>query len=373
MKDTKSVMINAVGVKDAFAGIGNCVLYLFNEVALASPNLKFKVFVADRMKDRYKYTAQNIEVVPVRLPYNSLFARIIWDQFVCPFYAFRSNLLISMMNAACVLSPVRQITFIYDLADVHMPERFSKLKILYLRMFRFFTMRRSVCVVTISEATKGDLVSLYENFSSLFKVIPLGYKKMSSDQRTIDVLKKCNLSDYLLFVSTIEPGKNLPRLIKAFKIFSKNHSSFKLVIVGAKGWGYSEVECTIKNEGLEDSVLCLGYVSEEELHTLYASASGFVFPSLYEGFGLPVLEAMQYFVPILTSNVSSLPEVGGKGVVYCEPKNLDDIYTNIEKLITKQKKDYEPFYREQLEKFTWYNGGCALQRIIFDNLNKVSL
>jgi len=364
-KNTKIILINAVGVKDVFAGIGHCVFHLFENVAKNSNDLQFKVYVADRMKDRYCFTTPNIEVIPVRLPRNSLVARILWDQLIVPILAYRAGLLISMMNAACVLSPISQITFIYDLADVEMPERFSKIKTHYLRLFRFFTMRRSKKILTISEATKRDLLTHYGNFEKLFQVIPLGFKKAQPNQETsTKEFLSLKLDKYFLFVSTIEPGKNIPRLICAFKKFQESHQDWKLVLVGAKGWGFQEVVSTISKEKIASHVMVLGYVSDTLLDTLYLNTDGFVFPSLYEGFGLPVLEAMQYFVPILTSNVSSLPEVGGAGVVYCDPMNIEEIAHGMERLLEKKKEDFKEAYLNQMTRYTWENGAKAVQKAI---------
>lgn len=359
------ISVNAVGVKDAFAGIGHCTLYLFDALAQRMPETRFRIFVAAAMQERYTYTAPNISVVPVRLPGNSLAARILWDQLVCPLRTIGSRLLFSMMNAACVLALTRQITFIYDLADVRMPQRFSRLKTMYLKLFRFFTMRRSRHILTISRATKQDLLQFYPRFEDKIVVIPLGHKSMAPGRtRGAQAAHDTRLKQYFLFVSTIEPGKNLPRLLRAFKRFLAGHRGWQLVVAGARGWGYAEFAATMAAEGLEDAVVETGYVSDQELDSLFRRCKGFVFPSLYEGFGLPVLEAMQYKIPILTSNVSSLPEVGGKGVVYCDPLDEADIAAGLEKLLTQKRSRYARYYTQQLETYTWEKGARVMLGVV---------
>src|SRR3990167_11051261 len=154
--------------------------------------------------------------------------------------------------------------------------------------------------------------------------------------------------NFFFFGGTLQPRKNLLRLIEAFSRIcqpelvsgsqSKRDSDLRqndteLVIVVKKGWLYEEILEAPKKFGVEDKVKFLDYVSDEDLPLLYKNALCFVLPSLYEGFGLPVLEAMQYGCPVITSNVSSLPEAGGDAAVYVDPESVDDIASKIKKVI----------------------------------------
>jgi glycosyltransferase involved in cell wall biosynthesis len=371
MKNTKTIAVNAVGVKDTFAGIGNLTFYTFNELALLTPNKQFHIYVSTRMQDKFRFTALNITIHQISLPFNSIIMRILWDQLICPFISLKHGLFISMMNAACILSQTKQITFIYDLADICMPERFSKKKVIYLKVLRYFTIRVSKQIITISDSTKRDFILHYPEFKELVKVIPLGCKKnISHTQAEANKVETLTDKDYFLFVSTIEPGKNIPRLLHAFEIFLRSHPTWNLIIIGSKSWGYPAVESTLRELKIDHAVQCLGYVSDQILEQLYKNASAFTFPSLYEGFGLPVLEAMQYYIPVLTSNVSSLPEVGGEGVVYCNPTDINDIAKGMEKLLTLKRSDYEEAYNKQLSYYTWENGAKTLKDIINTVLEK---
>jgi len=187
--------------------------------------------------------------------------------------------------------------------------------------------------------------------------------------------------EYILFVGTLQPRKNIVRLIEAFAFVchpelvsgsqSKRDSDLRqndiqLVIVGKKGWLFDEILKAPKKFGIEDKVKFLDFVADEDLPLFYKNALCFVLPSLYEGFGLPILEAMQYGCPVITSNVSSLPEAGGDAALYVNPLDVDDIVKNLELIIQNselrnklKKKGYE-----QVKKFSWEKTARETLRVL---------
>ena len=175
--------------------------------------------------------------------------------------------------------------------------------------------------------------------------------------------------DYILYVGTLQPRKNLIRLIQAFKnlksqIPNLKIKDLKLVICGKKGWLYEEIFQKVKELGLEKEVIFTGYVPEEDLPALYKGARCFVLVSLYEGFGLPVLEALSVGCPVVLSNVSSLPEVGGKVAVYVDPYDVEDIARGILEIlrydaVTHQSKVEEG--KKWARRFSWER--CARETL----------
>jgi glycosyltransferase involved in cell wall biosynthesis len=140
--------------------------------------------------------------------------------------------------------------------------------------------------------------------------------------------------EYILFVGTLEPRKNLPRLLQAYALLSKTiRDKHPLVIVGGKGWGKDNIYSIIEQLSISKHVKVLGYLSDEELASVYHQSHLFVMPSLYEGFGLPLLEAMSMGVPVVTSNISSLPEIVGDNAVIVDPNNVESIKDGIEKVL----------------------------------------
>ena len=174
---------------------------------------------------------------------------------------------------------------------------------------------------------------------------------------------------YILFVGTLQPRKNIKRLIEAFsKLKDKD---VDLVVVGKKGWMYDEIINSPSEFGVGNRVKFLDSVEDEDLSTFYKNAIFFILPSLYEGFGLPVLEAMEYGCPVITSNVSSLPEAGGDAVLYVNPEDVKDITEKMQKLLQDDslRKELVAKGREQVKKFSWKK--TAEQTIkVLEGLNK---
>jgi glycosyltransferase involved in cell wall biosynthesis len=193
----------------------------------------------------------------------------------------------------------------------------------------------SSCVFTISNSSRNDIIKIYGINPEIVHSTYLGIKKQAENIRNYnmdDLRKKFGIDGkYILFVGTLQPRKNISRLIEAFSKLKKDNLS--LVIVGKKGWQYTEILSAPDKYHVRDNVKFLDFVSDEDLPSLYKNAFCFVLPSLYEGFGLPVLEAMKYGCPVLTSNVSSLPEAGGDAALYFDPNSAEEIALAINKLI----------------------------------------
>lgn len=160
---------------------------------------------------------------------------------------------------------------------------------------------------------------------------------------------------YLLYVSTLQPRKDVPTLIEAFSQLRESHPQYKLVIVGRKGWMYDEIFTRVHEKNLDESVIFTGYLPDDEVVALYQNAFCFVLPSLYEGFGITILEAMSHGCPVITTYASSLPEVGGEACLYFEPKSPQDLLFNIDLLIKDAdlRKNLIEKGRERTKQFSW--------------------
>lgn len=220
--------------------------------------------------------------------------------------------------------------------------------------------RKSKKIVSVSESTKNDLMDRFRVNSDKIDVTLLGYDhdlyqpKSQDDQKILDTYKL--KPGYLLFLGTLEPRKNIVGIIKAFaNLPAELRQKHPLVIGGKKGWFYEEIFQTVTDLKLEKEVQFLGRVPDEHLPALYRQAQVFVFPSFYEGFGLPPLEAMACGTPAISSNISSLPEVVGKGGLLIDPHQPAEITKAMNKLLTD-----EAFYQQckeealkQVVKFDW--------------------
>jgi len=203
--------------------------------------------------------------------------------------------------------------------------------------------RRADRIIAVSESTRRDIVRLigapenkitviYEGANPIFR--PLDNK----DEIRKSLQRKHGISgDFILFVSTIEPRKNIPTLVRAFRqLLDDYHIDVSLVLAGRKGWKFDEVFATIEELGVQDRVFCLGRVPTVDLVWLYNTARAFAFPSFYEGFGLPPLEAMACGTPVVVSNVSSLPEVVGDAALKVDPEEVDELTVALWRLVSDE-------------------------------------
>lgn len=220
-------------------------------------------------------------------------------------------------------------------------------------------------IIAISEATKKDIIDIFNIDESGIKVIYNGSKlgeelKISNEQEK-EIKTKFGLKDevpYVFFLSTIEPRKNVETLIKAFNyIKRKEDIKLKLIIAGGLGWKYEEVLKLYETSDYKEDIIMPGFISKEEKKYLYEHAKCFVYPSLYEGFGLPVLEAMEGKAIVITSNVSSLPEVGGDAAFYFnnvyDYAELGNKILEVVGLSEEERKKHVDLGLAQVPKFTW--------------------
>lgn len=259
---------------------------------------------------------------------------------------------------------VKYILTVHDLAIKKLKTVGSLKNTLTQKIFLRKSIVNADKIIAISEATKKDIIDIYNIKKDKVKVIYNGTNaKEAEDLERENVEKieeklKIKGIPYILFVSTIEPRKNVETLIKAFEyIKQKQKSKLKLIIVGKLGWKYKEVLKLYEESKYKEDILMAGYVSKEEKNYLYKNAKCFVYPSLYEGFGLPILEAMANKLLVVTSDNSSLTEVGGNAAYYY--KNVLDYKELSEKIIEVLKVGKEEKQRrideglEMVKKFTW--------------------
>ena len=246
-----------------------------------------------------------------------------------------------------------------DLSYIHFPQLFKKKDLYQLKLWTKLSVKKAKKVFTISKASKSDIIKVYGVPESKVIVTYPGIKGKSTMQNSKLLKDKYGIEgEYILFVGTLQPRKNIKKLIEAFSklsTFNSQLSTLNLVVVGKKGWMYEEILGAPKKFGIEDKVKFLDFVTDEELQALYKNALCFILPSLYEGFGLPVLEAMQNGCPVITSNISSLPEAGGDAALYVDPQDVNDIADKIQKVISNQKLRDDMMEKgyKQVKKFSW--------------------
>lgn len=286
-----------------------------------------------------------------------------WTWFGLPLFLFFDR-----PSADVVFSPthyiprfigIPKVMSIMDLSYLSYPMLFRKKDLHQLVHWTAYSAARAARIFTISQFSKHAIIEAYHVPEESVIVTYPGFT-MDTTQPEQNIAKKykCN-SSYILSVGTLQPRKNYSLLIEAFAKYCKNTKDSKtdLLIVGKKGWLYEKILNAPKSFGIEDRVKFLSYVPDADLPSLYKQAQCFCLPSLYEGFGLPVLEAMAVGCPVVVSNSSSLPEIAGEAGIYVDPMDVDAIAKGIAKAVqekdTKEGKKRIEIGFSQTKKFTW--------------------
>ncbi len=267
---------------------------------------------------------------------------------------------------------LKTVVTVHDLGSEYLPFMHQLKQRLYLGLMQKYQLKTATRLIAVSKATKDDLIKKVGIDSKKVEVVYEGYNedifKPISTDILVDSLRYYNLQPktYYLFVGTVQPRKNLERLILAFSQLKTD--DLKLVIAGTKGWLSDGIYALPKELGIEDRVKFLGYVPDQDMAALYSGAIALTFPSLFEGFGLPILEAQACGCPVITSNISSMPEIAGKGAVYVNPNSVDDIVEGMERVrreVLRVKLIKAGF--ENIKIFSWEK--CAAQTLkVFENL-----
>lgn len=250
------------------------------------------------------------------------------------------------------------VNTVYDMVFIRYPETMSKIthKIHQEHLKR--SCNDADIILTISQNTKNEIMEFVKIDSDKIQIAyPAVDHSVFFQNKDYKLIKeKYNIkTDYILYFGTLEPRKNITSIIKAFKIVSEKNKDISLVLAGRKGWMYDEIFALAEEFKLEDKIIFTGYVPEEDASAIYSCASAFIFPSLYEGFGIPPLEAMACGTPVIASNTSALPEVVGNAGILVNPLDIENIAFEMDRLINddKLKKEYSEKGLTQAKRFSW--------------------
>jgi len=252
---------------------------------------------------------------------------------------------------------------VHDLVAFKSPAKHQKKATFIERITLKQAVKKCRWIFTVSQYTKKDLIQRYPNMSldNKAKVVFAGVRdiftmKMDAN-KIVSVQRRYNLDpDYIMMAGTLEPRKNIMGALEAYSLLSpKNQQSFRFVIVGKRGWYYKQIFQRVKDMNLMLRVKFLEYIPDDDLVTLMQGAKLFLFPSFYEGFGLPILEAMQCGVPVLASRVTSIPELGVDAIHYSDPNDVVDIADGITQLLENDEYRMRLKQRgfDQVKNFSW--------------------
>jgi len=260
-----------------------------------------------------------------------------------------------------LIHPKNTIVTIHGLEYEFCPEAYSWFERMYMRWSIKRSCRWASRIIAVSENTKRDLMRLYKVAEGKISVIYEGIGSEISNfqfpiSNKIPNPKISNYKNYFLFVGRLEDRKNIPGIVEAFEILKRKYKILqKLILVGKFGFGGEEIKNKINASEHKSDIIMTGYLSDEEKYYLLSNADVFLFPTFYEGFGLPILEAQSVGTPVVTSNISSMPEVAGDSAILVDPKDSNAIAEAVHELISDEswKNDIIEKGFENVKRFSW--------------------
>ncbi|MEO0232317.1 MAG: glycosyltransferase family 1 protein [candidate division WOR-3 bacterium] len=278
-----------------------------------------------------------------------------FECFILPFYLkkYKINVLHFPNFASPLFLNIPYVITVHDLAFLKFKEGFKRHDLFYWRNIFRLAVKKASLIIAVSENTKKDLNFFWNIPLNKIKVLPSFSSLIYEDVK--EIKEKYNLKyPYFLFVGTLEPRKNLERTIEAFLSFSKKiEENVKLILIGQRGWKCERILRKIEeNKG---KIIWFNNISKKELPFFYKNAIALLYPSLYEGFGLPIIEAYKFNLPVITSNVSSLPEVAGKGAILVNPYDIKEIESAILKIYLDKdlKSKIVEYQKEEIKKYDY--------------------
>jgi glycosyltransferase involved in cell wall biosynthesis len=360
------------------AGINWYIYNLLCHLPDAGPELRYTAYLHEpRFAPR-----QGLDVARPSWSTAKPLRRIVWEQLVAPFALLRDHvdLLHAMAFVSPLISPCPTVITVLDLGFLCYPEAFQRGKRAYLQLMTRLSVRKARRVIAISENTRRDIIDRYgvqaDRVQTVYCGVEQRFQPLPAEEVAAFRRKKGLPKRLILFLGTIEPRKNVSALVAAYAQLLERApaetSDLALVIAGAKGWSHNDVLAQIEALGLVQRVHMPGYVPETEKPMWYNAATCFCYPSLYEGFGLPALEAMACGVPVVTSDRSSLPEVVGDAATMVSPLDIDALSAALYQLIVSPslRAEWAQRGRMQAKRFSWEQAARETVQIYHQSLQE---
>lgn len=320
-------------------GVGGTEIYLrslLEALARIDGRNEYFVFINRESASDPPITSPRLQLVPCAVSASRRPARILWEQIVFPFLLrkHRIDVLFNPGFTMPLLSRRPSVTVFHDLQHKRHPEFFRWFDLPFWQFLLWASARRSRSLIAVSQATADDLVRFYPGVNGKTVVIPHGVDPecFRIGKRRLRNAKLAAGEKYLLTVSTLHPHKNLSHLMEAFQLFRKSHPLFRLVIAGLKGFAAAELEARRRELGLEEFVTFTGWIPRNDLYGLLEHTDAFIAPSRFEGFGMPILEALAAGIPTACSGIAPMNEISGAAAVHFDPDSVPGIAAAMESI-----------------------------------------
>lgn len=350
--------LNISDILGSPAGIGRYTNNLVTNLLKIDKDNNYFLFSQKRLPERLRYkfsVYKNYHLIESNNPITQL-----WLQSVIPYLLKKYQIdIFHSSNSTNFIGNVKRIVTIHDVIYKRYPQYFTKKTIVNLQIALWMVRKKAHHVIANSEATRNDIIKFLKIPESKIKVIYLGvddnFKIIKNEDLLNRIGKKYGLiKKFILSIGTLEPRKNILTILRAF-YKTKARNDYKLVLVGKRGWFFKEIFRLINQLKMEQDVKYLGYIDDVELPLILNLASLFVYIPFFEGFGLPVLEVMKCGVPVITSNVSSIPEIINGAGILVSPTNIDELAQKIDLVLEDKKLQQNMISKglKQVQKYSW--------------------
>lgn len=349
-------------LKDKLEGIGWFSYETLKRIVQAHPEHEF-IFIFDRPFSKEFIFGKNVHPVVAGPPARHPFLFLIWFEMIIPgiLKKYKADVFLSPDGYLSLRGKTPAIAVMHDLNFEHYPKDLPFLvRHYYRKMFPRFA-RKAKRIITVSEYSASDIASQYKVDKSSIDVAHNGANEIftpSAQEEKKDTLQRLtNGKPYLIFVGALHPRKNVVNMLKAFDNYKNQRpeDELKLVIIGEKMWWNKPMANTYQQMGYKQDVIFSGRMSPEELRKAYGAAEALLYVSYFEGFGIPILEAYRCHTPVITSKVTSMPEVAGQGALLVDPFDIHDISEAISRLRQEfsLKQQLVEEGKKRAEEFSW--------------------
>ena len=358
--------------KGRLEGYGHYAKEILSRLVKQHPEHEF-IFLFDRAYGEEFITGKNITPVVVTPTARHALSFYYWYNIKAPLALrkYKPDVWLQPFGFCSLGTNIPQVLIVHDLAFKHFPKFIAWHHRWFYQMFTKRFLQKAKEVITVSAFSKADIIQQYQLPADKISVVPgaarTGFQPVNWQEKEQVKAGYADGREYFLFTGGIHPRKNLMNLLKAFSLFKKwQHSNMKLLIAGRLAWQYDDMLAKLKSYKYRDDVVLLDYLPDDQLMKITASAYALVYPSYFEGFGLPILEAMQSGVPVITSDTSSMPEVGSDAALYADPNSPDAIAKHMLNLYRDEtvRNEMAEKGRERSGAYNWDTSAENLWQII---------
>lgn len=358
----KKIAVNTrLLIKNKLEGIGYFAHETLRHITLSNPEIDF-YFLFDRMYDKDFVYAPNVFPIVLLPQARHPLLYIAWFEWSVANWLnkHRPDLFLSPDGYCSLRAGVPQLAVMHDIAFEHFPKHNRFLQQQYYKYFMPRFAQKAMCIATVSQYSKNDIATLYgiapQKIDVVYSAVKDTFYPLSATQKQAAKEKYADGKNYFVYAGSVNPRKNVARMLMAFDRFkTAGNSDFKFVIAGAKGWRTNDIFETWNNLKYKKDILFTGRLPEEDMQTVIGGAFALLYVSLFEGFGVPPLEAMACGVPVITSSSSSMPEICGDAALFATPEREEDIYQKMKWLVESEqvRKDLIAKGFEQYKKYSW--------------------